>query len=451
MFYFISLPFIAIAELWNWENKLNALRLVSFLAIPVWLLVLRPAFLGLRPTRWILPFVFMFFWNHIVIRLFGSSYPDPWSWILVLTALELLIRDAPYRYEKSILLICLASMFKEPAVIFLPFVVCAWLWADRREPLQKILLGTASAAPFLLYFAVRNYLGEDIAGINAEQGLRAWRPEWTTDAVVGLGGRYIDQITQNFGLAQVIAFIVAPVIGISIFLREKSFRSELIFLGSCILGIGLFFLLDRSTGPNLRFFFWVMLPAMTLVLLGNHPHFYGEIRRKIIFWIFCLVLALPQGLRLIEDRGSIFAGNPVANFILSKGEPIYLPINQLLSVADKSDIEVGRRYSSAMVDRFVHKTRFSKNGARIEFSERRQLHCSCTDAKPSVASFFILPVNNRQELQNETRSTVQQPRIAFWLWTDLEVSKCWTKMKDTCSQAFQANVRGRTLGMVGYN
>ena len=119
--FFLSIPFVAVSEIGEWDNQLNALRLFNFLAIPIWLLLLRPAFIGKWPTWSLLPVLTLIFWNHLAIRFYGSSYPDAWAWVFVLTAVEVLVSAHTQRLLAVTILISIASLFKELAIVLMPF------------------------------------------------------------------------------------------------------------------------------------------------------------------------------------------------------------------------------------------------------------------------------------------------------------------------------------------
>jgi hypothetical protein len=302
LFYFVSLPLLAVAEIAEWDNKLNALRLSSLLAIPAWLFILRPLFLGIRPNRWVIPFVIVFFWNHLVIRLYGSSYPDAWARVFVLTAFEVLLSDDRERFHKSLALVCIASLFKEPAIVFLPFCAMGGLKNNDVPRAGRILLAIATLLPFLVYFLVRTNMGGDLAGIDPAQGLRAWWPAWSLKAVAELADRYSVELRANLSSSQFVELIASLLILLWIWVKKKTLRGPSGSIVLAVCGIALFFLVDRSTGPNMRFALWAMVPLAVGVLFIRKLFGGSERKQALVIGVICALLIVSQGKLLFQKR-----------------------------------------------------------------------------------------------------------------------------------------------------
>jgi hypothetical protein len=155
-FYFFAAP-VAVLP---WEQPLDALRLLNLLAIPAWMLVLRPAVVGAFPGWRDLPLILFLFWQKDVVYYFTSAYLEPWMLVFVLLAVEHLIRHGEVAGWKPLLLLGAAAMVKEQAFFVLPFVGAGLWLAGPREKRWRIVLATSVAsAPFLVYMIARRSTG----------------------------------------------------------------------------------------------------------------------------------------------------------------------------------------------------------------------------------------------------------------------------------------------------
>ena len=431
--FFLSIPFVAVSEIGEWDNQLNALRLFNFLAIPIWLLLLRPAFIGKWPTWSLLPVLTLIFWNHLAIRFYGSSYPDAWAWVFVLTAVEVLVSAHTQRLLAVTILISIASLFKELAIVLMPFFWVAALKPEQIWQKNNWILGLASIIPFTLYFFARITVGEESAGHVRDQGLRLWRPDVDTNRFLDLGAQYISEIHANLFLSELVLVVLSAALIVWMWRKHQRYRWSIFW---CLLGglsLIVFLLLDRSTGPNMRFAFW-LTPFLTVgwFLVPNRN--YRELSRNgTSLWLVTCLAIVWQSWALFESRAKVFVASPSANFVISRGEPLYLPINELFAGIERADPDAPKLYYSREIDPFVHLTRYTENGERIIFLKSRSLLCECSVKTPAIVNMFVKLVNNRERLAATDRSKIRQQRAASWVWPKKEKEECLRKALVSCS------------------
>ena len=204
--YFVDALLLGLAKLLHWPTPIDALRTSSVFAVCAWLLVLRPLVVRRAPELSLLPFALYFFWQRDVVFYFTSAYLEPWSVVLVLTAMELVLRDDGERAWLAWLLIGAAAMVKEQAILVLPFaVVAGWRGGVTRARFTSNAIAACYAAlPFVLYFNVRSSAGVQRRAALATSGVftAARMHEWLDAVRASLG----------FSLFLVVALLVVTMI-----------------------------------------------------------------------------------------------------------------------------------------------------------------------------------------------------------------------------------------------
>ena len=116
--YFLSLPINVLTFLINKFSLMEGLRILNFLSIFIWLLILRPYFLNKYPDINAFLFAAIILNKVEFIYLFTSSYLEPWSLVFLLLAIEMTIQK---KNSEHIFLICLCFCFKNIFIFLLPF------------------------------------------------------------------------------------------------------------------------------------------------------------------------------------------------------------------------------------------------------------------------------------------------------------------------------------------
>jgi hypothetical protein len=328
----LAFPFLHMATVQDWESPTNAGRLANSLAVPVWLLILRPLIIRRWPGWAILPVGLLVFYQAESAYLFTTAYIDPWAVIAVLLVIELVLKGKQQSdYLKACLVLGVGALIKEPLVFIIPWVWLAgkpWL-RDRRHQLTAVLAGACSVIPFVLYFAIRRssgfsryeYLGP--GQMLSEQ----WQSEFWY------------RVVFHFGEAGLLMLIVLAGFWVFAFRSEnlKPYRFRLFMLLGALATLVLLFNLDQGgasfTGYP-RFYLPVLaLLAAPLFLLGKLWPETGQYKRAIAA-VCAIVLAgnLPA---LADSLVKTQSPDAARNFNEHYDAPIYLPIKALISQAEE--------------------------------------------------------------------------------------------------------------------
>lgn len=156
--YFFSTPLIWLGQAMEWNAIINAPRLSSWLSLIAWLFILRPLFIK-KPASWgFYAFAFLICLQKLNIHYFTSPYIEAWALIFILLGLELLLTQ-PKDSIKGYLFIAFATVFKEAAVLILPFAWIQLVAINSRDHKLKltesVLVGIVSVIPFSIYFYYR--------------------------------------------------------------------------------------------------------------------------------------------------------------------------------------------------------------------------------------------------------------------------------------------------------
>ena len=458
--YFLSMPWTAIAIFLGWDNLWNGIRLHNISIIVLWLFVLRPYCVGAWPHPRILPFALFFFWLPQHITIFTSVYLESWSVVLLLTAIEAVIRRKTNALPVALFLLGAASLIKEPAILALPVI---YLLGKRYE-LKSILIMRhahvnrlygeclmvlAIAFPFLSYILIRRDLGILLAGVNPTIDMRSWSP---TLSKLG-SDTQIDELkmdlAQFFGFSGAILLIVLLIVSI---LLSKSNRHQL-FTTSLILvgGVGyiIFFGMDSST-PNLlgypRFFLWPLLLGSTLVLI-----YFTELPASKLFTsVFAItaVLLLIQAPKLIQLYTLTSAPSSSQNFSFYKFDPILFPIKDLLNQAGKDHGQFPMNVISNRPDPFVVNHSYGSYEARVNFVGTGELHCKCTTQNPAIMLLTVSLESLPNRYQTDGRPS---PREELWNVTHKKMDTCLFSMRTSCAKVYVSKNNQLIIGALGIN
>ncbi|HTL12314.1 MAG TPA: hypothetical protein VL588_07490, partial [Bdellovibrionota bacterium] len=236
--YFFALPIYFIARVAHWDAPLNALRLSHALSILAWLFFLRPRFVGKKPDLSVLPFAFFFFFQKDFVYYFTTSYLEPWAAVLILTAAERLLVLGSRESWKTFLLVGLAAVTKEQAILIFPFVfLAAYPWrGPRAERLRTWFAGLTAVFPFVMYFIARKF-----AGIWRTAGLAAAKDIFNLPRVKTFAGFMLLQ----FGPAGIFVFAGILACGVYTAWKSPKYRRATIALMAAGLFQEVFFYTDR--------------------------------------------------------------------------------------------------------------------------------------------------------------------------------------------------------------
>jgi hypothetical protein len=421
-FHLLALPANLIAHAFDWSAPINIGRLTNALAIPAWLLILRPKFVRRWPdARVLAPAAFLFLQKD-VLYYFTSTYLEPWSVILVLTAIEAAIERGREAADDAMLLVGLAAMVKEQAVFVLPFLA---LWSLERGAIRhRLIVAFVAAAPFISYYDVRRH-----AGVWRTAGMQPLADVFTTERLL----RYAQRTVEQFGLATIV--VIALAIALLVLATRRSLFAA---IAAAAAFQALFFFTDRLA------FDWVAYPRLQLVMLVllAAPLFLAPPKLAVVI---AILNAIPLVSFLMVDQFEL-------NGFEHSDAPIYLPVKQLFAegeqrgilkpaetVAVLSNIHgVRAGYAIASLPLAYPRIAAAHPLEIIPLDARTLERCRCTESRPAVAAFFVYAAPEHR---------IHGPLDAMRRIAD----ECDRRVQTSCTSRIALRHRDQLVGLLGGN
>jgi len=431
--YFIDAPFNQLFRWFHSPSPLNALRLASASSVVVWLFVMRPLFLKRWPGPELLPFAFYFLYQRDVFYFFTASYLEPWAIVLALVAVEYTLRECSPPGIAT-LLVGAAAMFKEQAILLLPFV---WLaqqlqLRDLRQRLESTFLAAVAATPFVAYVIFRTASG--VWRSFKFAGLRVFDAAHFAE----FGRRSLAQ----FGPSGLLLF---PVALVALWpLTRQARHTALVFLAAA-LAQATFFFVDELTSSR-----WIGYPRFHLLavaLVGSPLLVAGsrllESGRTRLFALTCLLILAIQVPSAIPAFSLTAKPDPARNFIEHYDSPVFFPVRQLVREAEAqkfftatNQISVYNPFKDYYFDGMPG---FYPDLARRFRFVFRQQSCRCTKDS-AVLILFIYPAGLNENAVHER----QFPFDKSW------EPACVEDVYRTCGKVLPARMPdGSMTGLIG--
>ena len=310
--HFFSAPLHALANV----HPLNTERALNALAIPAWLLILRPAILRRPATLGTFAIAALLFWQKDVVYYFTSGYLEPWAIVLMLTAFEHLVVFDGEAIWRPLLLIGTAAMVKEQMIIALPIVAAVYF--PRRERLRHILITLAALAPFALFFCQR-------AILKGWGGVAPTGNAWTASHFAA----YAHRVSLQFGVA--LPVVVIGVIALLVLARRRAFAAILLV---ALADAGFFFVASVQQYwvgyPRTNF---VPLICVAIALGAMIDRFPRRLRAPAVLAVLaCNAIPLWPAMR------AAFGPDTGRNFVEDVGAPIFYPVRRALTQAEQAGL-----------------------------------------------------------------------------------------------------------------
>jgi len=426
--HFVSVPFRAVMHP---TSPLNVERVLNMLAIPVWLLVLRPRLLHRRVDVFAMTAALFLFWQKDNIYYFTSGYLEPWAVVLLLTAAEHLIVYREEAVWRPLLLLGLAAMVKEQLILALPIVASVYFpWRDvHRRQAEHLLVATVAATPFLLFLRARETfktwgVASPVASALSSEHAAAFR----------------NRIALQFGAA-IPLLIAALVFLLVLAVRRRAFAALFLIAAADAIVIYVASILQPWAGyPRLNL---VPVAAMSLAL-GSVAALLFARSRGAGLALVGLVIAL-NAIPLVPAMRDSFRPSSARSFIEHSDAPLFFPIRQALrdaSLPNQSRVDVltnGKRifqffWAGPLEDQYPDlAARYRLRSGSFTGDVSR---CGCVDPAVAKLAVFIRFTNLGENIP-ERRPTEE------------EAARCVAEMVRTCSQTRSVVNEGVTVGMLG--
>jgi hypothetical protein len=327
-YYFLVFPLKVVQRLLHWDSPLNALRLGNLLSLPAWLFVIRPLAVRRWPDAAILPFSLFFFFQKDIVYYETASYLEPWALVFILTAIEYVLIFGKERPWISYLLIGVAALIKEQAILILPFVVVG-TWNRRWTPDQRngaMLAAISAGYPFVVY-----YLFRTSSLVWRTAGLASWGQ--ITDAT--RMHVFVQRVTMQFGIS--LLLVVAAMIGVfAAAVVDRARRTELVTIGAAGVFQVLFFYTDRISVAWTGYPRFQMFPALLFggfyVWLG---HRWLSENRRARLAALSAAIAIISLVPLVPFLGQARRPDITRNFIEHYDSAIYFPVSEIIRDAGR--------------------------------------------------------------------------------------------------------------------
>jgi hypothetical protein len=436
---FLGLPAVAFCEWTHAASVPDALRLTTFTSLLAWLLVLRPALIGRRPDAGAALFAAFFWMQKDVVYYLTTSYSEPWMIVLVLLAAEHLLSVEGPRELRACLLVGVAALIKEPAILVLPF---AWLacrpwrgsWSDRT---RAMLAGVVAGAPFLLYYAFRRE-AEIWRGVGLAPAAELLSPARFAE----LGRRFSIQLGWP-GLA-----VTAGVVVLAIVLARArpQLRFKLALLGAAACGQVVFFFSDALstfwTGYSRFHLLALALVGAGLLVLPEAIEWPS--RRRMLAALAAAVAALQLSVTLPLLRLALLP-DPARSFFEHYEAPYFFPIASLIAEAEREGDLAGVR-RVAVSDPIGTDSFPTLEQAYPEIERRFDLtivpdsfgapRCTCREPDEALLVPFVYFTN----------LTPQDPAGAQGA---LARERCRREMVESCERVIERSLDGARTGLLG--
>ncbi len=319
LLHFFSIPFRLVIPA---PTPIAIERLVNTLSIPVWLLILRPKFVGRGVDLGAILTGTFLFWQKDVIYYVTSGYLEAWAIVLLLTAGEHLVRFGGQAIWRPLLLLGTAAVIKDQAIITLPLV--ALVFFPRQGRLPYLATVSAAVTPFALYamHPMAN-VWRGSAYVSLAQAFGPHAPQWG------------ERVALQFGAALPVA---AMAVGALLVLAFRN-RGAAALLAAAALDATVFFFAAAQQH-------WPGYPRTNLIPLAYAALAFGVLvqgRRALGLAAVVLTTAL-NAMPLAAFMSSAFGPSDGRNFFEHIDAPIFYPIAEVMAkqtlVAPGQTIEI---------------------------------------------------------------------------------------------------------------
>ncbi len=430
--HFFSVPLRVVMHA---RSPLNVERLLNALAIPAWLLVLRPLIVRRHVDIAAMTLAGLLFWQKDNVYYFTSGYLEPWAIVLLLTAAEHLIRFGEEAVWRPLLLLGLAAMVKEQLILSVLIVAAIYFpfRGNRRSQLDHLLVSAVAVTPFVLFWRARELFKTwGVASPVPSEALSASH-----------FALFRDRIALQFEIA--LPLVICALVLLLIFAaRRRAFAALLLIGVTDFTVMYLAKILQPWPGyPRLN-----LIPlAMAALAWGYFAELLTKGRREAIL-IVIATFAL-NAVALGPAITDAFRPTSARSFIEHSDAPLFFPIREALTAAETkgfiapgSRIDVfanGKRifeffWAGPIEDQYPDlAARYRLRSASFAGTPSR---CGCTDPSIAHLAVFIRFTNLGAHIPQRTA-------------TEAEANQCAAEILRTCARTMPVTNEGVTVGLFG--
>lgn len=450
--YFAGVPInLAIGALAPTEAATSP-RLVAYLALPVWLFVLRPWIVGRAPDARGVAAAFLLFWGERQIYWQSAPYLETWAMCGVLLALETLYDRGRQGAALACLCIGAAGCAKEQAILFLPFVWLAglpWRQAGENAPWRsdQMLAGFAAGLPFVFHALLRESAGG--ARNLGREGFDAGA--WLEGAII-----WASRVPGYFAEAGYLP-LAATIVGFGFaLLRPAGRAAAFAAAGGMTAGFLLYALDSFGAGgfsDALAGYYRFVAPFLPALAVGAFALADRAGSEKVALGL-AAALAIVQmpgaiaGVRLMAAESERRNGHEDGN------GAIFVPLRMLLESAER-DGAIDRRtvVTVASPTPFSAPHPAAARGRELRFLDASGFECGCSAERPAVIAVYVLrdpaaavrfagvPRVHEIPLAPGTRAAKNEPPAAY--------AACRAALETTCGYVRTREIDGVPTGVIG--
>lgn len=436
-FYLLALPLNVAMDVARIPYPFTANHILNMLSLPAWLFLLRPLVLGHWPDWRVLPIALLIYFQGLSVMYVSSALLEPWSFAFVLLALEAAVSLDADRRWLAVLLVGIATFFKETAILFMPPI---WLltmvdWNGWRPVLRQhaIAVGVTAVAPFLVYLAVRRGLH-----IFRMYEVASSTGVWT----MARAAQWIATAQYQLGVGGSIAVVaVAASCGAWMSRDGRAQRAMSVWTITAI-ALSIFFAADVLSIPYTGYGRFLAYPLLALcgALLFTT---YSLTNRRILIAISAIIAALQ-----FSTTARVFALDFQPDYERNSLEwpqslvrlPIRSLANRLGELPGAANIKSLRVLGFEM-DLISVRVAYPDLARKFEMTGEMQsaagTDCGCASASQAVLAGFEWPVHFADTPKGRDRYERQQ-------------SRCVAQMRATCaSMILEQRATGEIIGALG--
>jgi len=431
--HFFSVPLRAVMHA---TSPLNVERLLNALAIPAWLLVLRPLVVRRHVDVAAMTIAALLFWQKDDVYYFTSGYLEPWAIVLLLTAAEHLVRYGADAVWRPLLLLGAAAMVKEQLIMSLPIVAAVYFpfRGTRRAQVEHFIVSVVAATPFVPFWRARE-LFKTWSLVSPAPGQALGAAHFAL---------FRERISLQFGLA--LPLVIVSLVLLIVFAAQRRAFAALLLMGAADFGVIYFAKIQQPWAgyPRLN-----LVPlAMATVALSYAAERLAE-RHRMGGATIVVIAAALNCIGLAPAIRDGFRPSSARSFIEHFDAPLFFPIRETLAAAERTNL-IAPKSRIDLLTNGKHIFAFfwvgpledqypdlsARYRLRSESFAGMTARCRCTDASTAHLAVFIRFAHLGEHIPQRTAA-------------EAEANECTAEILRTCTRTMPVTNEGVLVGMFG--